>query len=54
MERMKKQRDYKTEPSTIERIFEIHETNAINESGERPVIIKKEEEAKKIKTRSAF
>jgi len=49
---MKKRPTYVTEASTVNRIFEIHELNEYNESQEKPVIVKKEEEVKKIKNRT--
>ena len=41
--------DWNTEKSTVYRIFEIHESNEKNESGEIPVCIKPEVEDKKKK-----
>lgn len=40
---------FQTERSTVNRIFEIHEKNALNESGEKVVVIKQERVIKKTK-----
>ncbi len=39
---------YKTQKSTVFRIFEVRYENEKNESGEVPVFIKKENETKKL------
>ena len=39
--------EFKTAPGTVDRIFELHEKYGKNESGEIPVVVKKEEETKK-------
>ena len=45
---------FKTLPGTVDRIFELHEKYEKNESGEIPVIIKKEEETTKKKIKNSI
>lgn len=46
---VKNKKNFKTEPGTVFRIFEIYEDSFKNESGFIPVIIKLEPEEKKLK-----
>jgi len=46
-QKLMKRKSFKAPPGTVYSIFEIHEEYGKNESGEVPVIVKKEEEPKK-------
>ena len=46
-QKLMKRKPFMTAPGTVYRIFEIHENYEKNESGEVPIIVKKEEEPKK-------
>jgi hypothetical protein len=46
-QKLMKRKTFITGSGTVYRIFEIHENYGKNESGEVPIIVKKEEEPKK-------
>ena len=51
---MKKKHSWTTPSGTVYRVFEIHEKNAYDESGNLPVFVEPKEEEKKQKKRNSI
>lgn len=51
---MKKKHSWTTPSGTVYRVFEIHEKNAYDESGNLPVIVERKEEDNKQKKRNSI